>query len=328
MTRRYAQSIRVASTLQMSREAWLALRGSGIGSSDAAAAIGLSPYKSPLSLWLEKTGRKVPEDLSAKPAVRWGTVLEPVLAGVYAEETGCRVRRVNAVLRHAEHGFMLANLDRELVGHPDGSGLLEIKTAGYHLAPQWEDGIPVAYQCQVLHQLAVTGHPWADVAVLIGGQDFRVYRVARDEARIADLVRLESRFWRHVQSDLQPDPDGSDDAAAALQWLYPAERGPIVDWTETPEYNALFLQLVQLRERKQAVEAEEARVRQRLQQALGEAAGAICQGGRLSWRKSKDRLVPDLEQMASEHPEWLAAYSKPVPGSRRFLVQAERGGAA
>ena len=124
--------------------------GTGIGSSDAAAAIGLSQYKSPLTLWLEKTNRKQPDDLSEKQAVFWGTVLEPVLATVYAKQTGLKVRKVNAVLQDPDHPFMLANLDREVVGHPDGLGVLEIKTASYFSAPQWEDGIPVAYQCQVL----------------------------------------------------------------------------------------------------------------------------------------------------------------------------------
>ena len=72
---RYGQAIRLASTVGLSREAWLDIRQRGIGSSDAAVAVGLSPYKSALSLWLEKTGRKQPEDLSSKEAVLWGTVL-------------------------------------------------------------------------------------------------------------------------------------------------------------------------------------------------------------------------------------------------------------
>ena len=132
---KYGQAIRLASTTDLSRKQWLAIRKLGLGSSDAAVAVGLSPYKCPLSLWLEKTGRKEPEDISHKEAVLWGIELEPVLAQVYAKRTGYRVRRVNAVLQHPEHLFMLANLDREVVGHPDGPGILEIKTASYHSAP-------------------------------------------------------------------------------------------------------------------------------------------------------------------------------------------------
>ncbi len=214
MKTRYHHAIRLASTSTLSREAWLQIRQQGIGSSDAAVAIGLSPYKSPLSLWLEKTNRKPAVDLSEKEAVIWGTVLEPVLAKVYAARTGRRVRRVNAVLQHPDYPFMLANLDREVVTDT-GTGILEIKTAGYYSMQLWEDGVPVAYQCQVLHQLAVTGHAWADVAVLLGGQEFRIYRIERDDDKIADLIQREAQFWSCVTEDLQPEPDGSADAARA-----------------------------------------------------------------------------------------------------------------
>lgn len=173
-------------------------------------------------------------------AVLWGIELEPVLAQVYAKRTGFRVRRVNAVLQHPEQPFMLANLDREVVGHPDGPGILEIKTASYHSAPQWEEGVPVAYQCQVLHQLAVTGHAWAEVAVLIGGQDFRIYRIERDEEKLQDLTEREAQFWQMVQQDQQPEPDGSSDAANALSWLFPRDDGQTVDLSDSPEFNQLF----------------------------------------------------------------------------------------
>lgn len=320
MRERYGQAIRLASTLGLSREAWLRIRNRGIGSSDAAAAVGLSPYKCRLSLWLEKTRRKEPDDLSEKEAVFWGTVLEPVLAQVYAERTGWHVRRVNAVLQHPEHSFLLANLDREVVRTPDGSGVLEIKTASYHSAPQWEDGIPIAYQCQVLHQLAVTGHAWADVAVLIGGQDFRIYRVLRDDDKIADLIERESQFWQAVESDTQPEPDGSDDSANTLHWLFPRDNGQTVDLSDSTKYNSLFADLLAYRQRKDEAEAMEARVRQHIQALLGEATEAVFQIGRVTWKKPKDRLIPDLERLSAEHPDLLQQYVKPVASTRRFVI--------
>jgi len=324
MQQHYGQAVRLASTKQLSREQWLAIRQQGIGSSDAAVAVGLSLYKSPLTLWLEKTQRKAAEDLSEKEAVIWGTVLEPVLARVYAERTGAKVRRVNAVLQHAEHSFMLANLDREVVGLPEGPGVLEIKTAGYHSAAQWEEGIPIAYQCQVLHQLAVTGHAWADVAVLIAGQDFRIYRIQRDDNKIADLIQREALFWQYVTADIQPDPDGSDDASQALQWLFPQDNGQTVDLSESVEFNQLFATLLAERQRKEEAEAREALIRQQLQNALGDATAAVFQSGRISWKKSKDRIAPDLERLRLEHPSLLDQYSKPIMGSRRFMVQTDR----
>ena len=321
---KYGQAYRLASTTQLTREQWLTIRKLGIGSSDAAVAIGLSPYKCPLSLWLEKTGRKEPDDLSQKEAVLWGIELEPVLAQVYAKRTGYRVRRVNAVLQHPEHKFMLANLDREIVGHPDGPGILEIKTASYHCAPQWEEGVPVAYQCQVLHQLAVTGHAWAEVAVLIGGQDFRIYRIERDDEKIQDLTEREARFWQLVQHDQQPEPDGSNDAANALNWLFPRDDGQTVDLSDSAEFNQLFRQLLQLREQKEKVELQESQIKQRLQATLGDATTGLFAEGRVSWKRSKDRQAPDLDQLSQDHPDLVNHYIKPIPGSRRFTIQPLR----
>lgn len=323
MKTRYNQAIRLASTTQLSREEWLQIRSTGIGSSDAAAAIGLSSYKCSLSLWLEKTGRQPPEDLSEKEAVVWGTVMEPVLAKMYAERTGRKVRRVNAVLQHPEHPFMLANLDREVITE-SGTGVLEIKTAGFYSAQQWEDGVPVAYQCQVLHQLAVTGHVWADVAVLIAGQEFRIYRIERDDDKIADLIQREAQFWSWVANDQQPDPDGSYDAQQALLSLFPTDNGQTLDFSESGPFNDLFAELLILRHRKEEIEQQESTLKHRIQAALGSATAAIFQQGKVTWRKAKDRLVPDLDRLSQEHPELLQQYAKTVPGPRRFIIQPAR----
>ena len=323
MKTRYNQAIRLASTTQLSREEWLQIRSTGIGSSDAAAAIGLSSYKCSLSLWLEKTGRQPPEDLSEKEAVVWGTVMEPVLAKMYAERTGRKVRRVNAVLQHPEHPFMLANLDREVITE-SGTGILEIKTAGFYSAQQWEDGVPVAYQCQVLHQLAVTGHVWADVAVLIAGQEFRIYRIERDDDKIADLIQREAQFWSWVANDQQPDPDGSYDAQQALLSLFPTDNGQTLDFSESGPFNDLFAELLTLRHRKEDIEQQESTLKHRIQAALGSATAAIFQQGKVTWRKAKDRLIPDLDRLSLEHPELLQQYAKAVPGARRFIIQPAR----
>ena len=312
--------VRLVSTQGMSREQWLAVRRGGIGSSDAAAAVGLSPYKSPLELWLEKTGRKDAPDLSQSEAVFWGTTLEAIVANVYAHRTGNKVRRVNAVLQHPEHPFMLANLDRAV----GSDGVLEVKTAGGHSAQFWADGVPEHYQCQVIHQLAVTGKAWADVAVLIGGQDFRIYRVERDESQIADLVARESLFWERVESDSQPAVDGSESSASALAFLYPRDSGLELDCTESTELNARFAQLIQVRADLSRLEDSESLLRQQLQESLGEASAARFAGGRISWKCAKDSSRIDLARLQAEHPDLVEAYRQSVPGSRRFLLQIDK----
>lgn len=317
---KHGHAVRLVSTKDMSREQWLSVRNGGIGSSDAAAAVGLSAYKSPLELWLEKTGRKAPNDLSEKDAVFWGTTLEPIVASVYQQRTGNKVRRVNAVLQHPEHPFMLANLDRAI----GSTGVLEIKTASYHSAPQWEDSIPLAYQCQVLHQLAVTGKAWADVAVLIGGQDFRIYRIERDDKKIAELIGLEAAFWRCVQDGVPPSADGSESSARALHWMYPQDSGETVDCSESAQLNQLFGELLDMKRRREHLEFLEATHKQTIQAAMGNATTALFIGGKVSWKKPKDSQGIDLRRLLADHPALASQYSITTPGTRRFLMQVEK----
>jgi len=314
-------AIRLVSTKAMSRDEWLAVRNQGIGSSDSAAVVGLSPYKSPLELWMEKTGRKAPDDLSANEAVFWGSTLEPVIAQVYGEKTGAKVRRVHAVLQHYEHPHMLANLDR-IVAHPqDGHGILEVKTAGHWSEGYWEEGVPEHYQCQVLHQLAVTGKPWADVAVLIGGQEFRTYRIERDEEKINALIELEDRFWQHVQNDTPPEVDGSESSGKALSLLYPSDNGEAIDFSDSAEMNTLFQRLIQARKERERIELEEATLKQQVQSAIGFTSNAIFSTGKVGWKKIKGSSATDFKQLAEEHPDLVAQYTVQKAGYRRFTVQ-------
>lgn len=310
-------AVKLVSTKEMSREEWLQWRNRGIGSSDAPVAAGLSPYKSPLELWMEKTGRKLAEDISNKDAVFWGTTLEPIVASVYAERTGKKVRRVNAVLQHPEHPHMLANLDRIV----EGGGVLEIKTAGLRSQGQWEEGVPLAYQIQVLHQLAVTGKAWADVAVLIGGQEFRIYRIDRDEARIQQLVDLEQVFWDHVERETAPEVDGSESCNKALALLYPRSAAVMVDYTERKEMNALFKALLEARKATQKAEVQETLLEQRVKEAIGVAEGAIFAQGKAMWKLTKPSRSLDTKKLTEENPELTAPYWFDKPGSRRFTVQ-------
>lgn len=316
-----SNAIRLVSTKDITREEWLSVRGNGIGSSDAAVAVGISPFKSPLELWLEKTRRQPAPDLAANDAVFWGTTLEHIIATVYAERTGAKVRRLNAVLQHAEHPFMLTNLDR-VVQHPtDGSGILEVKTAGLRSAQFWEDSVPDSYQCQVLHQLAVTGKNWCDIAVLIGGQDFRVYRVVRDDDKIADLIKREGKFWQCVIDDVPPAVDGSESSGRALASMFPSDRGDVLDCSDDADMNKLFSDYWSYRQQRESAEGQENILKQQLQERLGFASGAVLGDGKISWRKVKDSTTTDVKRLAEEHPELVARYEVIKPGYRRFVVQ-------
>ena len=318
-------ALRLVETKQLPREDWLAVRKQGIGSSDAAAAVGINPYKSQLELWLEKTGRDAslpnldPQD-EESPAY-WGNILEPIVAAHYTRRSGHRVRRINAVLQHPDPKlpWMLANIDREVIGSDDVQ-ILECKTAGINGARLWKEGVPEYVQLQVMHQLAVTGKQAADVAVLLGGQHLEIHRIERDESMIARLIDLERLFWEYVVSNTPPPADGTASAEAALRCLYPEDNGQTLDFSQQTELATTYLELKAVRQSIALQETREAQLKQVLQQAMGEATRAEFTEGYISWKKSKDNIGLDVEQMLKDKPYLQARYPKIKTGSRRLLI--------
>ncbi|QCP80888.1 endonuclease [Alcaligenes faecalis] len=318
-------ALRLVKTNTLSRDEWLEVRKHGIGSSDAAAAVGLDPYKSQLQLWMEKTGRDAdlpqPDPDDTTSPVYWGTLLEPIVAASYTKQTGRRVRKVNAVLQHPERPWMLANIDREVIAAGDVQ-ILECKTAGEFGARLWKDGVPEYVQLQVQHQLAVTGKHAADVAVLICGQQLQVHRIQRDDDLIAKLMMLQERFWHYVTSDTPPPVDGSDSAATALQCLYPRDNGDRLDFSQDSQMSALFTDLQDARFQLDKYKKLEERYKQKIQQAMGNASHATFETGSVSWKRSKDSTALDTKRLLADSPELLAQYSFTRAGSRRFLIHA------
>ncbi|MFC5698369.1 YqaJ viral recombinase family protein [Pseudomonas sp. GCM10022186] len=318
-------ALRLISTKELPREDWLAVRKQGIGSSDAAAAVGLNPYKSQLELWLEKTGRDAalpkadPQD--EESPMYWGNVLEPIVAWHYSKRSKNKVRRINAVLQHPDPQlpWMLANIDREVIGAEDVQ-ILECKTAGINGARLWKEGVPEYVQLQVMHQLAVTGKQAADVAVLLGGQSLEIHRIERDEQMIARLIELERKFWTYVETDTPPPADGSASAEAALRCLYPEDNGQTVDFSGHAGLAAAYLELKAVRQSIGEKETREAQLKQMLQQAMGEATRADFSNGYISWKKAKDSTVLDVDRMLKDKPYLQTRYTKLKEGTRRFLI--------
>lgn len=316
-------ALKLVKTSGLNREEWLAFRKRGIGSSDAAAAVGLNPYKSQLELWLEKTGKDQdlpkPDPNDEASPLYWGTLLEPIVAAHYTKRTGNKVRRINAVLQHASEPWMLANVDREVMGDEEVQ-ILECKTAGMNGARMWKDGVPEYVQLQVMHQLAVTGKQAADVAVLVCGQELRIHRIERDEPMIANLTALERVFWGHVERGEPPRADGSDSADQALRCLFPRDSGATLDLSGDLEMGAAFSDLLAVRQVLAEHNKLEAELKQRIQQRMGEASRAIFEGGDVSWKRARDSNSFDLGRLLRDRPELCVTYAMTTPGSRRFLI--------
>lgn len=203
---------------QLSREEWLQERQSGFGGSDAGTILGVNKWKSKTQLFFEKTNPELRQEIDNE-YIYWGNVLEDVVAKEFEKRTGKRVRRDNRMLRHPEHEFMFANMDRVVVGE---KALLECKTTSQYNKDLWEgDEIPAQYLCQIQHYMAVTGYGKAYIAVLLGGNTFIWKEIERDEELIEILITAEKDFWENnVQAGVIPEIDGSNATSEFMNHLY------------------------------------------------------------------------------------------------------------
>lgn len=237
----------------------LKTRRNGIGASESGAACGLNPHKSALQLWGEKTDRLPLPDLDNNRFVKWGNRLEKVVCDAFSEETGLKIRRNVKTLSHPDYPWMMCHLDREIIG-ADGNAVavLEAKTGSFYTFEKWgptcdiwsipgdyEPKVPDEYFCQAQHQLAVTSLSVCYIAVLLAGNDFRVYVIGRDDTFIANLIKLESRFMDFVTSDTMPDNIDWDHANTldTLKGLYAGKLEGSIELDMDGEYAHLEYQI-------------------------------------------------------------------------------------
>lgn len=281
---------------------WLEAREHGIGASQAAAAIGMSEWQSPVGLWAEKLGL-VPPATETLP-MRIGAELEPLIARLYQEATGTKVRRVNMLRQHPQHTFMLASLDRRAGKRP-----IELKYSlrGTGYGEPGTDEVPDDVLIQVLHQLAVMDEDEADVAAIIGGRpDVQIFTIARNADVEARIIEREAIFWDHVQSRTEPPVDGSEATRRALAALYPRDTGETVIADEvTGEW---------LREYGEATaaikhfEAVKLKARNHVTDFMATATRLVAPGvGEVTYKTTKDVETVKWEAVAAAYRNELAA---------------------
>jgi len=305
----------VAKTKGTEREEWLELRRRGIGGSDAPIVLGLSRYKSPVGLWLEKTGQIIQEE--AGEYAYWGQQLEDIVAREFMLRTGMRVRQDNKMRSSIEHSFMIANLDRIIVGKHEG---LECKTTSAYRKDDWEDdNIPDAYYVQCQHYMAVTGYKTWHIACLIGGNTFVHKAIARDDEFITRLIEVEREFWEHVVNNTMPAIDGSDACNDALKSLYPASNGKVVALPALAE--SYINQYESAKRDEDAVIKRKKAAQQLLEEMLGENEIGQINGRIVSWKTIKAAERIDSKTLKADLPDLYAKYVKSGEATRRFSLK-------
>ena len=309
------------------REKWLAERKSGIGGSDAGAILGVSPWATPVTVWLDKTGRSEPKPETE--AMRIGTELEDFVARRYEQETGRMVQRFNRMLHD---GCLLGNYDRLVV--PDGAKvashmgevrtdtLLECKTSS---AFGWDDGVPPQYVAQVMHYMGLSPSlQHTDVACLfLNIKQFKVFRVERDDEVIAAMRDKLTDWWeRYVVADTPPPPVNEDDCR--LLW---ARSNPGKTVTASEDIAKKLDEYRSIEARIKELEAESQKAKDAICAFMEDAEVLVGPDGKpiLTYKSSKDSTKVDWEKLARSlgaTDEQIVANSVTKPGSRRFTPKA------
>lgn len=275
-------------------------RARGIGGTDISAILGINPWRSPVDVWAEKTGRAAP--IADNPAMRAGRMLEPVIVQMYQEDTGEIVTT----------GLPMVSRDGILLGHLDGliearGRVFEAKTA--RSADGWgahnDTEVPLHYEAQVQWYCGLTELPGAEIAVLIGGSDFRIYHVAAVPDLFGEMREAALKFWRdHVEGDMAPAPRSAADAAL----LWPGSVARVADCDEI--LASKVLRLKGIKEAIKGLTEEADKIDEDVRIAFADA-DTLAHGGKvLATYKSQTAKRLDQTAFKAAHPALAAEFTR------------------
>ena len=301
------------------KQEWLQERKKYIGGSDIGGILALKDsYKTPLDVYLSKISQeeKVEEELS-EPAY-WGNRLEDIVAEEYSIRTKTTLSQENRLLNHKEYPFLAANVDRWV----NDEYLLECKTAGFMMNKNWgeeeSEDIPPSYYAQVAWYSAIANVKKVDIAVLIGGQKFKIYTYNKDTQFEDNLIKKGVNFWKnHVEKRIPPAPVNFDD----LKLLYPesANRGVYA----TEEIERMLSEMKVLKEQEKGINKALDELKFSVQSFMQDNEVLLNGNDKkiATWKSSAIRRLIDAAKLEAEYKEAYKACSKLSSPSRTFLVK-------
>ena len=298
---------------------WKKERQKGIGGSDVAVALGVSRWKSPLRLYLEKIGEI--EHQPDNEFMYWGRKLEKLVIEHFMEVTGKTVEKIDKILVHPEHDFMIANIDGYI---PEEDAVVEVKTASSYKLDEWSgDNVPVEYVLQGQHYLAVTGCSKVYYPVLVGGNTFFIKEMTRDEELINMIIDAESKFWHeHIEKRIPPEMTGAVDAKELLDKLYPTSKeGTKIELPQLEDVvNQLAVTQAKIKELEQLADELQAKIKEE----MGEAEIAEVGNFIITWKSvTTERL--DTTRLKKELPDVYKQFTVSNT-TRRFSLKQKKEG--
>lgn len=284
----------------------------GITASKAATIAGFNNYESPYALYQRMTGNAPPQEQNF--AMWLGTQMEPIVVRAFTKHTGLKCRRPrravdpNFWFTTEDYGFPMGCLIDGRTLDPDDTGI-EAKTASAWLSGEWEEDVPVAYMCQIQHQLAVTGWSHFYAAAIVGNK-YVQHRVERDEEGIALLTDKERDFyWNHFIPGVPPPVDGHESTSQAIdhQWVRSIPEASYV--IEDPEVERLAMVYAAQGTAIKGLEVEREETANRLKTIVKDRESLIAGHYKISWKTQK-RTSFDTKAFRAENPELAEKYTR------------------
>ncbi|MDA5386494.1 YqaJ viral recombinase family protein [Loigolactobacillus backii] len=273
----------IISTRGFTRQQWLENRRGGIGGSDVAAILGMSPWRSPYEVWADKTNQ-LPISDKGNEFTHWGNVMEPILAREFEKQTNKKVYRQNKTYCHPKYDFLRANIDRDIAGE---DGFLEIKTAMEYKSQEWaDDEVPAAYLLQVQHYMNVLDRPYCYFATLVGGHHFMTKKVERDQTVIDQTQEILIEWWqKHVIEGAPPEVDGTESTERTLRLLYPDSVANAIELP--PDVKPFLDQRSQAKQQIKGYQEIVVLADNRVREAMREAGTATCGRYKITNKQNK-----------------------------------------
>lgn len=302
------------------KQTWLKERKTYIGGSDIGCILGLSKYKSALDIYLEKTTDIIEEATSE--AAYWGNILEDIVAKEYSNRTGNSIKKSKGLIRHPKYKFLAANIDRWVIKDDGKKHVLECKTASFTKNKLWgeegTDQIPEQYLCQVAYYAAICDVERVDIAVLIGGQGFRMYTYQKNEEFEGKLISAAIAFWNnYVAKGIAPEASNSSDIAK----LYPKSNGLEIEATTELTHQVEELKALKMQEK--SIVSAKVEIETKIKSSIGFCESLVGQDGLLlaTWKSGKPRKVLDVKKLQAEHKGIYQQYLTEKEGGRTLLVK-------
>ena len=311
--RKYLDSNVIYKTKDMTKKEWLLKRKEGIGGSDVASLLGISPYKSSVSVYMDKTSEEVETNDEGTYKMELGNKLEDFVAKEFTLKTNKKVRNVNGILKNEKYPYSIANIDKAVVGE---RAFLECVVTNSFAKKKYKNEVPSHIKAQCYHYMAITGATHCYVAILVGNEEVIIHKLDRDENAIDEIMKIEKEFWEtYVLGNNIPLPDGSEDYSKFISGFYEDTIDEVLVIFEKQEilnkYDEVKSKIKELDKEKKSME-------QFFKSQMGNYEVAFIGDRKITWKK-QSKTIFDTKRFKNDYPELYKDYAKEI-SSRVFKI--------